>query len=99
MGAGLAAEAVDLILHQGLKRRDDDGQGVAPQIAHQGRQQVAERFAAAGGQGGEQGAVAGRGFDNGRLQACSFCCRRLRPKIIEAEKLLQRAAGLWCRVQ
>ena len=43
-------QSVDLVLHQGDQRRDDQRQA----RQHQGRQLVAERFAAAGGKDGRR---------------------------------------------
>ena len=48
LGAGQPGEIVNLILHQRLQWRDDDGQQVAAVVTHQRREEIAERLSAPG---------------------------------------------------
>ena len=88
-GAGATAEAVHLVLHQGLQGRDDNGKQAAPLVPYQGRQLKAERFAAAGGQDGQQRTISHGAFHRGLLQTGSVIAGWGRPEGIKAEKSLQ----------
>src|SRR6202043_2095231 len=80
-----------LVLHQRLQRRDDDGEQAAPVMANQRRQLVAERFAPARGQYGEQLAALETLLDQRSLQAAAVRRRRRRAERRQAEEAPQQS--------
>jgi len=61
-------QVVDLVLHQRLQRRDDDGEQARAPVVHQRGQLVADRLAAAGGQHRQQALARQPGRHDGALQ-------------------------------
>ena len=68
-------QPVHLVLHQGLQRRDDDGQDAAAVIAHQGRQLEAQRLAAAVGRIASSDSLRMPASTMSLLQAAALCVR------------------------
>ncbi len=85
----------DLVVHQRDEGRDDDGGAVALLLAHDGRDLVAQAFAAAGGHQHQRIAAANHMVNNGLLRAAKM---RIAKGILQngvgegSHKLLEKAA-------
>ena len=92
-GRGHAAprERVDLILHERLQGRDDDRERAGLAIAHQRRQLIAERLAAASGQDPEERSASERVVDDLFLERVAA---GVAAKVVVAEPALEPAPGV-----
>ena len=76
-GAGEFGQVVDLILHQGLKGGNDDGEKAEAVVARKGGELIAKGFTTARREDRQMGAILHAGADYGLLQAAAnFRCRR-----------------------
>ncbi len=84
-------QAVHLIFHQRLQRRDDHCEAAVAVIAIQRRQLIADRLAATGGKHGQHRLASHAGQDDVVLHAAAF---RLVAKIVEAKVALEFPPGV-----
>ena len=90
----LPDEVVDLVLHQRLQRRDDDGDLAGARVVRQCRHLVADRLAAPGGQDGQQAGLVEAGDDDLALQRSAPGAGGQGPETGQPEMLLQQRFGV-----
>lgn len=90
----LPDEVVDLVLHQRLQRRDDDGELAGARVVRQCRHLVADRLAAPGGQDGQQAGLVEAGNHDLALQRSAPGAGGHGPEAGQPEMLLQQGFGV-----